>query len=141
MPSKRTSKMENELANYLWKKGYMAVRAAASGAGVRERFQPDIVAAKEGVLLIIEVKEVKSSMRPIYVRAEQVEGLRELARRTGGKVIFAVKIAGGEWRFHALEELKQLRSSYKLEKPDGGLKLRQLEEKLFKRSKKMSEFL
>ncbi|MCS7107258.1 MAG: Holliday junction resolvase Hjc [Acidilobaceae archaeon] len=139
MPSRNSAKAENELANVLWRKGYLVVRAAASGRGVRERFQPDLVAAKNGVILIIEVKSTNSET--IYLRAEQVNGLRELRDRSRGHVFIAVRLRGGEWRFHSLDDLKEVsEKSYRLDNVEEGLRLRDVEELLFKRSKKIPEF-
>ncbi|MEN2999279.1 MAG: Holliday junction resolvase Hjc [Acidilobaceae archaeon] len=140
MPSRSASRAENELASKLWERGYLVVRAAASGSGLRERFQPDLVAAKDGVIVIIEVKSLNRK-GALYVRTEQVKGLKDLRERSGGFAFIAVRLRGGDWRFHSVDELREVsKRSYRLDDPEKGLRLRDVDELLLKKSRRISEF-
>jgi len=97
-PKAKGTRAENELANILWEEGFAVVRGPSSGGGSKKRFQPDLVAVREGAVIAIEVK-ARSDEGPIYIEAEQVLGLAEFARRAGGKAFIAYRAKGGEWRF------------------------------------------
>ena len=134
------TRLENELANLLWDRGYAVVRGPSSGSGARRRFQPDLIAARDGVILIIEVKRGHPG-RPIYIPPRQVEGLLELEKRSGGRAVVAVKVPWEEWRFHLLSELPRTQGGRaKIEDPLRGLRLLELEEILFSRSRKLTEY-
>jgi Holliday junction resolvase len=104
LPKTKGVRAERELANILWSKGFAVIRGPASGAGVRKRFQPDLVAMKAGKILVIEVK--RTSSLPVYLRSEQVVGLSEFARRAGGIAYIAVKDKNKGWRFFKIDEVK-----------------------------------
>ncbi len=121
---------ERELARELWNRGFACIRAPASGAKVRRRAQPDLVAMKNGVILVFEVKTRRKEGH-VYIDAGQVEKLLEFARRAGGMAFIAVKILDGRgWRFVPAERLSRTRGgSFKvgLEEVERGLRLRDLE--------------
>ncbi len=134
------SRLENELANILWNLGYAVVRGPSSGSRVKKRYQPDLVAIKNGVVLVIEVKKARRS-NPVYVPRRQVEGLREFASRSGGTALIAVRLTGGEWRIHKLSDLELTPAgNAKISKPDSGIKLQAFDEILFPRSKRLTEY-
>ncbi len=138
---KRAAQAENELANLLWEMGYAVVRGPSSGSGARRRFQPDLVAVKDGKVLVIEVKTCNPESI-VYVPRAQVEGLREFARRAGGSVFIALKIRGHGWRLHRLEDLESTRGGgVKVRDPFAGMKPRELDEILFPGSRRITEFL
>ncbi|MEM0366769.1 MAG: Holliday junction resolvase Hjc [Acidilobaceae archaeon] len=140
-PKAKGSRAENELAIILWNLGYAVIRGPSSGGGVRRRFQPDIVAIKNGHILIFEVKTGREG-EPIYVEASQVIGIQEFARRSNGKAYIAVRLAGGEWRIHNIDMLSITKGgNYKLEAPEKGLKIRDLDETLFPKDKKITSYL
>jgi len=113
-PKKKGSNAENELANMLWDKGYAVVRGPASGGGVTKRFQPDLVAIKNGKIYVYEVKSRKNS-GPIYIDSDQVLGLTEFAKRSKGVSIIAVRMKGGKWKFYTLDKLKPVGSNFRLD--------------------------
>lgn len=134
------SRLENELANTLWTMGYAVVRGPSSGSGARKRYQPDLVAAKGGVVLVIEAKKARPG-RTLYVPARQVEGLREFAARAGGIALIAARIPGSGWRIHRLEELESTKSgSVRIDSPESGVKLEVFDELLFPKSRRLTEW-
>lgn len=120
---------ERELARELWSRGFACIRAPASGAKVR-RAQPDLVAMKNGVILVFEVKTRRREGH-VYIDAGQVEKLLEFARRAGGLAFIAVKILDGRgWRFVPAGRLSETGGgSFKvgLGEVERGLRLRDLE--------------
>ena len=128
-PKRKGTRAEVELARLLWERGYAVVRGPSSGGGVRHRFQPDIVAMKNGVIFVIEVKTAKRPEEPVYVEAHKVVGLEEFARRAGAMPLVGIRVKGGEWRFHRLSSLKVTRGgNFKVERASSGLRLRDLDE-------------
>lgn len=138
---RKASRAENELATILWNMGYAVIRGPSSGGGVRRRFQPDLVAIKNGVVLVFEVK-TGSEGEPLYIESSQVVGVQEFARRAGGTAYIAVRFKGGEWRFHPIETLEVTRKgNFKIEEPRAGLRLRDLEEKHFPKTTRITDYL
>lgn len=134
------SRLENELANTLWSMGYAVVRGPSSGSGARKRYQPDLVAIKNGVVLVIEVKKARRG-KVLYVPERQVRGLREFASRAGGQAIIAAKIPGLGWRIHKLDDLDYTKAgSARIESPESGLKLEVFDEILFPKSRRITEW-
>ncbi len=144
MPNRRKalgSRLENTLANMLWSMGFAVVRGPSSGAGARRRFQPDIVAVREGVVLVIEVKRGREGER-LYVPSRQVEGLREFARRSGGLALVIVHVPRRGWRVFELEDLPRTPAgSARIDRPESGTRLEAYMERLFPRSRRIDEFL
>ncbi len=139
-PKAKGARAENELANVLWEEGFAVVRGPSSGGGSKRRFQPDLVAIKDGNVVAIEVK-ARSDEGPIYLEADQVVGLAEFARRAGGRAFVAFRFRGGEWRFHPVESLQPTGASFRLESPSGGLRLRDFLELIERRHRDLRDFL
>ncbi|MFP3230284.1 MAG: Holliday junction resolvase Hjc [Caldisphaera sp.] len=139
-PKAKATRLENELANLFWENGYAVVRGPSSGGGVSKRYQPDLVAIKDGKILVIEVKS-KRNDSPLYIDSSQILNLMEFSKRASGIPIIAFKSARKEWRFHFIDNLESKGNSFKLEKPGEGFKFRDLDEILFKKHKNMEEFL
>ncbi|MCE4622086.1 MAG: Holliday junction resolvase [Desulfurococcales archaeon] len=134
------SRLENELANLLWSMGYAVVRGPSSGSGVRRRYQPDIVAIKNGVVLVIEVKKAREG-KTVYIPERQVRGLKEFASRAKGLALIAVRIAGLGWRIHRLEDLDYTRNgNARIASPESGLKIEVFDELLFPKSRRITEW-
>ncbi len=130
---------ERALANKLWALGFAVVRGGASGGGVRKRFVPDIVAMRNGKILIVEVK-YRSKEEAIPIELERAKRLLDFAQRAGGEAFIAVKYGRREWRFIKLSEALQAAnncdcSRYIYIKPElikrRGLTLRQVVESVF----------
>ena len=135
---------ERELARELWSRGFACMRAPASGAKVKRRAQPDLVAMKNGVIMVFEVKTRRREGH-VYIDSSQVEKLVEFARRAGGMAFIAVKILDGRgWRFVPVEKLSKTRGgSFKAElsEVERGLRLRDLEVLASKGFRSLDEYL
>ncbi len=98
---------ERALVKKLWKHGFAAIRGPASGAKAREIVQPDVVAMKNGVILVFEVKSVKKSYAKLYINKSQVERLKEFASRASSYAFIAIKIRETkDWIFIPLDKLE-----------------------------------
>ncbi len=98
---------ERELARLLWKHGFAVLRAPASGAKTRRIIYPDLVALKNGVILVFEVK-TRENPSTIYIKREQMNRLKEFVYRSGGQGFIAVKIMDGRgWRFIPLDMVEE----------------------------------
>ncbi len=97
---------ERELVRLLWKKGFACMRAPASGSKVKRAIYPDVIALKNGVILVFEVK-VRSKPEPIYVEKDKIDKLKEFCYRAGGRGFIAIKYIGlTDWRFIPVEILE-----------------------------------
>ncbi len=134
---------ERVLANKLWELGFAVIRGGASGSGVRRRFTPDIIAMRNGKILVLEVK-YRSKEEPIPIERLRIEKLLDFARRAGGEVYIAVKYGKKKWKFIHVSYLLKLNgecissSRYVYIKPDlaerHGLTLKQLVESILSSS-------
>ncbi len=120
---------ERDLVLKLWKRGFAVLRAPASGSKTRRIIYPDLVAIKNGVIMVFEVKTTREK-KPVYIPKHQVEKLREFLKRSGGYGFIAVKIVGDMgWRFIPLDELEETSGgNYKvsLEKLSSSLRISDL---------------
>ena len=135
------SKAENELANVFWELNYAVVRGPSSGSGVRKRYQPDLIAMKNGVIFVMEIKTKRKEGGNLYISSSQVLGLEEFSKRAGGIAIIAFKRKGREWRFHLLESLIPVGKNFKIKEPEKGLRIRDLEEMFFRRNKDIRKYI
>ncbi len=117
-PKAKGFRVERELANKLWSLGFAVMRGAASGAGARKRFVPDIVAMRNGKIIVLEVKYRSRMNEIIKIEFSRISKLLEFARRAGGKVYIAVKYGRESWRFIPIEEIERF------DRDSTGIKLR-----------------
>ena len=84
---------ERELVRLLWKRGFAALRAPASG-GSTQMSRPDIIAgnSEKGIQLAIEVKTTNS--KSLYVNRKSIEQLVDFAQRFGCQPMVAIKFKG-----------------------------------------------
>jgi len=135
------TRLENELANLLWSLGYAVVRGPSSGAGVRHRYQPDLVAVKQRVVLVIEVKKGRVGVT-LYIPRHQVDGITEFARRAGGHAYIAVRLPRAGWRMHPVEDLEETRGgNMKIERPETGVRPEALDEIFFPKHRRLDEYM
>ncbi len=117
---------ERDLARKLYKRGWVVMRAPASGAKVRRYPYPDLVALKRGYAIAVEVKTT-SSEKPIYIPKRQIMILKEWEQRGGAEPWVAVKVLDGRgWRFYSLDLLIETQKSFKLVL-EGGISIDELD--------------
>ncbi len=96
---------ERELVRKLWRMGFAAIRAPASGAKVKKSVYPDVVAIYRGKVLVFEVKSRKK-LCTIYIPHRQLVRLEEFARRAGGEAYIAIKLGDLKtWKVVALSSI------------------------------------
>ncbi len=134
---------ERELARILYKHGFAVLRAPASGAKTRRLVYPDIVAIKNGVVLVFEVK-TREKPSTIYIDKRQFMKLQDFIYRSGGHGFIAVKIMDGRgWRFVPVELVEETRGgNYRvsMEAIEKGYTLRDLV-KLCDKTRSLTEWL
>jgi len=93
---------EYQLTHMLAGMGYMVIRAPRSGRiGLPS---PDIIAAKQGRLLVIECK---SREEAFTVPQEQMQELREWEEKAGAVPYIGWKISREGWRFLRLKDVSE----------------------------------
>lgn len=90
---------ERKLVNALTENGWFAQRAAASGGGGDHEL-PDVIAAKDGRIEVIELKF--SSDPPVYVSESKVAGLEWLADHLSGTPRLCLRMSG-DTSFYAVQ--------------------------------------
>lgn len=127
MSKRGATAYERELARKLYKRGWVVMRAPASGAKVRRYPYPDLVALKRGYSIAVEVKTT-SEERPIYIPKRQIAILKEWNLKGGADPWIAVKVLDGRgWRFYSLNTLMETAKNFKLVL-EGGITLDQLDQ-------------
>ncbi|WP_338600604.1 Holliday junction resolvase Hjc [Sulfolobus tengchongensis] len=101
---RKGTSVEREVVSKLREKGFAVLRAPASGSK-RKDSVPDIVALKNGVIILIEMKSRKDGNK-IYVKREQAEGIIEFAKKSGGLLFLGIK-KPGILKFVPFEKLRR----------------------------------
>lgn len=91
---------ERELVHILSKMGYMVVRTPRSGR--INLASPDIIAAKDGRLIVIECK---SHARGFQISQEQLQELKEWEEKALAKAYVGWKISRKGWLFLTLRDV------------------------------------
>ena len=91
---------EYELVHTLSKKGYMTIRAPRSGR--INLASPDVIAAKNSKLFVIECK---SRAEAFTIPKDQLEQLKEWQEKAGAFPYIGWKIARKGWVFLKLEDV------------------------------------
>ncbi len=91
---------ERELTHTLAKRGYMVIRAPRSGR--INLPSPDVVAAKDGKLMVIECKSRASAFT---VPLEQLNELKEWQDKAGATAYVGWKISRSGWKFLRLKDV------------------------------------
>jgi len=99
--SPKGSRRERELLDFLTKQGYVVHRVA--GSGTKDSAICDLVAIKNG---IAEMIEVKSRKKVFYTKEHtpQFQTLIEAASKCGAKATLAVKLNYKKWQFFDLHQ-------------------------------------
>ncbi|MCI4396316.1 MAG: Holliday junction resolvase [Thermoprotei archaeon] len=130
---RRGFQKERDLVRKLWDMGFATIRAPASGAKAKKTYQPDIIAAKNNRILVIEVK-TRSSSDVVYIDQYQVEKVLEWVKRAGSNATGMIAVYFDRrqgWRFVPIESAVKLDSGgVKITKEDAdkGLPLDKLRE-------------
>ena len=99
--SRRKSKgsvFERQLIRMFWDNGWAASRIAGSGSS--SFFSPDVIAGRNGRVIVIEAKTSNNSKK--YLSLEEVVQLREFASIFGAEPWIAVKFKNNNIKFVSL---------------------------------------
>ena len=96
----RGADFERKLLAMFWERGWAAVRAA--GSGTRPEPVPDIIAAKDGRLIIVECKSTKADRLSLKPAIEQLARFYEIS---GGSAYMALRFFRKKPRFYELSGL------------------------------------
>lgn len=99
---------ERELMKILYSNGFSVLRSA--GSGVNQLPAPDIIALKDGAILLFECKAWKKNY--LYIDLEKMIQLDDFASRSGGQVIAAWKVPYNDWLFIPRNNLKKTNKYY-----------------------------
>lgn len=105
---------ERELVRKLWEEGFACMRAPASGAKVRKSVQPDIIAARNNLIFVMEVKTRRSD-KAIYIEKEKIDKLAEWANRAGTNALPLIAVYTSRehgWRFVPINKLECTEGGY-----------------------------
>lgn len=105
--SKKGSTEERDLVNRLWKAGFAAMRAPASG-GATKRPLPDVLAGNGKIYLAIEVKSTRQEH--IYIDNEKITNLIKFSEIFGATPYVGAKFIRKPWKFIKLEDLHVTKS-------------------------------
>lgn len=99
MRNAKGSRRERELLDILAKQGHLCHRIAGSGKG--ETAICDIIAIKDGIPHLFEVKSRKKIYYPRDDHA-QLKNLMDISKKVGAKAVLAVKLNFKDWQFFDL---------------------------------------
>lgn len=102
MVNRKGERRERELVNLLDEIGFAVMRAPASGSAT-DRELPDVVAGNGERFYAIEAKS--SNGNPIYLTAEEVEGLAYFAESFGATPRIGIRFDEEAWAFFDPEDL------------------------------------
>lgn len=103
MSYKKGYLFERDLKLKLEKDGWSVIRSGGSK-------KPDIVAGKDGKIMIIECKVSKSNS--VYISKEEVGNLEKVADNFGAECIFAIKIINKGWNLIPVSEMRVAGKNY-----------------------------
>lgn len=91
---------EREMVHLLYSKGYMAIRTPRSGRICLP--SPDVIAAKNGRLIVIECKFREDAFK---ISEDQLKELEEWKMKARAEAYIAWKISRRGWSFLRLEDV------------------------------------
>jgi len=91
------AKFERALVHDFWERGWSAMRSA--GSGNTSLLSPDVIAAKDGEMILIECK---STGREKLNIKKSIISLYEFSKISGGRAYIAVKFLRKEPRFYEI---------------------------------------
>ena len=102
---KKGYKFERDLKLNLEKDGWEVIRSGGSK-------KPDLVAAKNGKIIIIECKA--TSKNNVYLDKAEVDNLKKVAKAFRGESMFAIKQKNKGWTLVTLERLRKAGKNYSI---------------------------
>ena len=103
MSKSKGTRAERELFHLFWQNGFNSLRTAGSGSTSMPA--PDLIAAKDGRILVIECKSGAGNNR--YIKKEQIEELIAFAKTFDGEPWIAARFDRIGWFFVKAENLEQ----------------------------------
>lgn len=103
MAYKKGYSFERELKEYLTGNGWSVIRSGGSK-------KPDLVAAKDGKIMVIECKVTKDNK--VYLAKEEVLHLKKVAEAFSGECMFAIKRKNKKWSLVDVSCLKETACSF-----------------------------
>jgi Holliday junction resolvase len=113
----RGADFERKLVTEFWGRGWAAVRAA--GSGTRREPVPDVVAVKDGRVIVVECKTThkdRLSLKPAIL------SLAEFTSVAGGDAYIAIRFFRQQPRFYSIKNLLA-RDDYTITDKDGYMNL------------------
>lgn len=98
-----STNLERDLANKLWSYGFAVLRGCASGSGVRKRVAPDIVAIKDGKVIVIEIKYC-TKVKNLRIKKKQLSKLIKFCKRANAELYIAIKYKGENYKFIKIDK-------------------------------------
>lgn len=92
------AKFERALVRDFWKHGWSAMRSA--GSGNTSLPSPDVVAAKDGKIILVECKS--TSKEKLHLKGA-ILSLHEFSKISGGRAYISVKFLRKEPRFYEID--------------------------------------
>ncbi|MEA3229742.1 MAG: Holliday junction resolvase Hjc [archaeon] len=100
---KKGYNFERKIKLELESQGWKVIRSGGSK-------KPDIVAARDGKIIVIECKISKNSK--IYLEAEEIEKLKEVADAFNAESMYAVQKIREKWSLVSLDALRKTENGY-----------------------------
>ncbi len=97
-----------------WDSGWAASRIAGSGSS--SFFSPDVIAGKNGRVIVIEAKTTSDKKK--YLTIEEVEQLKEFASVFGAEAWISVKFKNNNVKFVSLNNVKYTSKSVVVSEDD-----------------------
>ncbi len=94
---------ERKVKLELESEGWKVIRSGGSK-------KPDMVAAREGKIIIIECKATKNSK--VYLETDEVEKMQETASHFNGECMYAIKKNNCKWMLVSVESLRKTENFY-----------------------------
>ncbi len=108
----RGADFERKLVSMFWSRGWAAVRAA--GSGTRKEPVPDVVAVKDGKVIVVECKTTKKDRLSLKTAIQQ---LAEFTRVSGGTGYIAIRFYRKHPRFYRIDDLLK-KNTYTIKQTD-----------------------
>ena len=100
------SAFERAVKSKLEEDGWIAIRSAGSK-------KPDLIAAKDRKIIVIECKSTKNSI--VYLEEREIENLKKTAEQFGAESLFAVKhVKNKNWFIIAMDNVEKTDKGYRI---------------------------